>query len=322
MQREFGPLCLAFACALSPAALAQNYPVKPVKILSSGGAGGPNDTQTRGLAQFLTARMGQSFVIENRTGAGGIVAGEVCAKSPPDGYTLCTFGSGAIGWTPVLTHMPYDPIRDLAGVFHMGFIDSIISAHPSVPADSLTDLVALAKAKPGYVTWASFGLTTSSYFYVQWLKKFKKVEILIVPYKTAIQAQQAVITGEAMVNNYTAGQTIPMIKAGKVKALAVNSDKRLPELPNVQTDAEAGFDLPLVRSWFGMLAPAGTPREIVVRLNSEMNRIMEDPKYAEQYVKRLGFRSTNMDVDQFNAFLRKNRADFEEFAREMGLQKQ
>src|SRR3972149_6864321 len=244
MKRELGPLlCFALACAGSPATLAQKYPVKPVKILSSGGAGGPNDTQTRGLAQFLTERMGQSFVVENRTGAGGIVAGEICTKSPPDGYTLCTFGSGAISWTPVLTRMPYDPIKDLTGVFHMGFSDSIINAHPSLPADSLGDLVALARAKPGYVTWASFGLTTSSYFYVQWLKKFKKVEILVVPYKTAIQAQQAVVTGEAMVNSYNAGQTIPMIKAGKVKALAINGDKRHPELPNVQTTEEAGVAL-------------------------------------------------------------------------------
>ena len=321
MQLQIRSLCFVLACAVVPAALAQNYPAKPVKILSSGGAGGPNDTQTRGLAQYLTERIGQSFIVENRTGAGGIVAGEACTKSPPDGYTLCTFGSAAISWTPVLTYMPYDPIKDLTGVFHMGFIDSIISAHPSVPADSLSDLIALARAKPGYVTWASFGLATSSYFYVQWLQKFKKVQILIVPYKTAIQAQQAVVSGEAMVNIYTAGQTIPMVKAGKVKALAINGDKRVAELPNVQTDEEAGFDLPLVRTWFGMLAPAATPREILERLNTAMNQVTDDPKYAELYMKRLGFRSAHMDVDQFNAFLRKSRADFEQFAKEMGLEK-
>ena len=321
MKREIGLLCIALNCAVAPAAVAQNYPAKPLRILSSGGAGGPNDTQTRGLALYLTERIGQPVVVENRAGAGGIVAGEACVKSPPDGYTLCTFGSGAISWTPVLTFMPYDPIKDLTGVFHMGFIDSIISAHPSVPVNSLGELVALAKAKPGYVTWASFGLTTSSYFYVQWLKKYKGVDILIIPYKSAIQAQQAVIAGEAMINSYTAGQTLTMVKAGKVKALAVNGDSRLPELPNVQTDDEAGFDLPLVKSWFGMLAPAALPGAIAVRLNTEMNRITKDPKYDELYVKRLGFRSANMDVDQFNAFLRKSRADFEEFAREMGLQK-
>ena len=321
MPRKIGLWCVALSCAVSSAALAQNYPGKPVRILSSGGAGGPNDTQTRGLAQFLGDRVGQPVVVENRAGAGGIVAGEACVKSPPDGYTLCTFGSGAISWTPVLNTMSYDPIKDLTGVFHMGFIDSIINAHPSVPVNSLGELVDLARAKPGYVTWASFGLTTSGYFFVQWLKKYKKVDIVIVPYKSAIQAQQAVVAGEAMVNSYTAGQTIPMVKAGKVKALAVNGDNRLPELPNVQTDEEAGFDLPLVRSWFGMLAPAATPRAIAVRLNAEMNRITKDPKYDDLYVKRLGFRSANMDVDEFNAYLRKSRADFEEFAKELGLQK-
>ena len=321
MKCEFGLLCVAFCCALAPVALAQNYPSKPIKILSSGGAGGPNDTQTRGLAQYLSERIGQPVLTENRAGAGGIVAGEACVKSPPDGYTLCTFGSGAISWTPVLTTMPYDPIKDLTGVFHMGFVDSIISAHPSVPANSLGELIALAKEKPGYVTWASFGLTTSGYFYVQWLKKYKGVDILIIPYKSAFQSQQAVVAGEAMINSYTAGQTIPMVKTGKVKALAISSDGRIPELPNLQTDEEAGFDLPLIRSWFGMLAPAALPNAIAVRLNTEMNRIIKDPKFDDLYVKRLGFRSANMDVDQFNVYLRKSRADFEVFAKEMGLQK-
>jgi tripartite-type tricarboxylate transporter receptor subunit TctC len=321
MRRTTKALSFALACAVAPAAFSQSYPAKPIRILSSGGAGGPNDTQSRGLAQFLSERIGQPVVVENRAGAGGIVAGDVCAKSAPDGYTLCTFGSAAISWTPVLTTMPYDPIKDLTGIFHMGYIDSIINAHPSVPANSLGELVALAKAKPGYVTWASFGLTTAGYFYVQWLKKFKGVDIVIVPYKSAIQSQQAVVAGEAMVNSYTAGQVIPMVKAGKVKALAVNGDQRVSELPDVQTDEEAGFDLPLIRTWFGMLAPVAVPKAIAVRLNTEMNGVNKEPKYDELYVKRLGFRPAHMDVDQFNAFLRKSRADFELFAKQLGLEK-
>jgi len=312
--------CLLSSCLIAPS-FAQNYPAKPIRILSSGGAGGPNDTQTRGLAQWLGERLGQSVVVENRAGAGGIVAGESCVKSPPDGYTLCSFGSGAISWMPVLTHMPYDPQKDLTGVFHMGYIDSIINVHPSVPVNNLGELVALAKAKPGQVTWASFGLTTSGYFYVQWLRRYKGLDILVVPYKSAIQSQQAVVAGEVMVNSYTAGQVLSMVKAGKVKAIAVNGANRLPELPNVQTDKEAGFDLPLVSSWFAMMAPVATPRAIAVRLNTEMTRIAADPKYDELYGKRLGFRTANMDVDQFNAYLQKGRVDFEAFAKELGLQK-
>ena len=135
----------------------------------------------------LSERWNKSVVIDNRAGAGGIVAGEACVKSPPDGHTLCTFGSGAIAWQPVLTFMPYDPLKDMTGVFHMGFIDSIIGAHPSVPVNNLNELVALAKAKPGFVTWGSFGLTTSGYFFVQWIRKHKGVDITVVPYKSAIQ---------------------------------------------------------------------------------------------------------------------------------------
>ncbi|MFM9971214.1 MAG: Bug family tripartite tricarboxylate transporter substrate binding protein [Burkholderiales bacterium] len=312
-------VALTMSCGVL--AQGQAFPAKPIRILSSGGAGGPNDAQTRGLAQFLGERIGQSVLVENRAGAGGIVAGEACVKSAPDGYTLCTFGSGAISWMPVLTSMPYDPLKDMTGVFHMGFIDSIFGAHPSVPVNDLNDVVALAKAKPGLVTWGSFGLTTSGYFFVQWIKKYRNVDITIVPYKSAIQAQQALVAGEIMVNGYTAGQALPMVKAGKIKALAVNGDGRLPEIPNVRTEEEQGFDLPLVKSWFAMMAPAGLPRDIAVRLNTEMNRITKDAKYADQYVVRLGFRAANMDVDQFNAYLRKMRLDFEAFAKDMGLQK-
>ena len=129
------------------------------------------------------------------------------------------------------------------------------------------------------------------------------------------------MAGEIMVNGYAAGQTLPMVKAGKVRALAVNGDGRIPEIANVRTEEEQGFDLPLVKSWFAMMAPAGLPRDIALRLNTEMNRITKDPKYADQYMLRLGFRAANMDVDQFNAYLRKMRLDFEAFAKDMGLQR-
>lgn len=314
----------AFALTLlalgTAAANAQNYPSKPVRILSSGGAGGPNDTQTRGLAQYLGERLGQNFTVENRTGAGGVIAGEACVKAAPDGYTLCTFGVNAVSWNPVLTKMPYDPIRDLVGVAHTGFIDSILSAHPSLPANSLAELIALARAKPGSVSWASFGLNSTGYFYIEWLQKFRDAKFLHVPYKTAIQSQQAVVAGETMVNIYAAGLTMPMIRAGKVKAISINSEKRSPELPDVPTESEAGISLPLA-SFFNLMAPAATPRDILVRLNTEILRIMQDPKFNDLYVKRLGFRNANMNVDEYNAFLRQHRAGFEKFARDLGLEK-
>ena len=300
---------------------AQNFPAKPVRILSSGGPGGNNDTQTRGLAQYLGDRMGQAFVVENRTGAGGMIAGEACAKSGPDGHTLCTFGVNAITWNPALMlKMPYDPGKDLTGIAHTGFVDSILTAHPSVPANSLTELLAYAKAKPGAITWASFGLNSSGHFYTEWLRRFRDTQVVHVPYKSSILAQQAVIAGEVQVNSYAAGQAMAQIKAGKVKALSVNSDRRLPELPNVQTEGEAGMDLPL-RTWFGLLGPAGIPRDIQVKLNTEINRVMAEREFIDKFMARLGFTGTNMDVDQFAAFLRKERADFQKFATEMGLER-
>lgn len=301
--------------------IAQTFPAKPVRILSSGGPGGNNDTQTRGLAQFLGDRLGQSFVVENRTGAGGMIAGEACAKATSDGYTLCTFGVNAITWNPaLLLKMPYDPGRDLTGIAHTGFVDSILTAHPSVPANSLSELLAYAKSKPGAITWASFGLNSSGHFYTEWLRRFRDTQVVHVPYKSSILAQQAVIAGEVHVNSYAAGQAMAQIRAGKVKALSVNSDKRLPELPNVQTEGEAGMDLPL-GTWFGLLAPAATPREVQVRLNTEVNRIMSDAGFIDKFMTRLGFTGANMDVDQFAAFLRKQRTDFQKFATDMGLER-
>lgn len=313
---------IAFTLASLTTAMvqAQSYPSRPVRILSSGGAGGPNDTQTRGLAQYLGERLGQNFTVENRTGAGGVIAGEACVKAAPDGYTLCTFGVNAVSWNPVLTKMPYDPIRDLVGVAHTGFIDSILSVHPSVAANSLTELIAAAKAKPGAISWASFGLNSTGYFYIEWLRRFRDAQFLHVPYKTAIQSQQAVVAGETMVNIYAAGLTLPMIKAGKVKAISINSEKRSPDVPDVPTELEAGINLPL-GSFFNLMAPVATPREILVRLNTEILRIMQDPKFSDLYVKRLGFRNANMNVDEYNDFLRRHRAGFEAFARELGLEK-
>lgn len=316
-------IALVGLLSLLPGALAQNYPSKPVRVLTSGGPGGNNDTQTRGLAQYLGERLGQSFVVENRTGAQGVLAGDACTKSAPDGHTLCTFGNNAITWNPVLRlNMPYDPQRDLVGVAHTGFVDSIITAHPSVPANSLTELFALAKAKPGAITWASFGVNTSGAYYTEWLKRFRGINLLHVPYKTSLQAQQATIAGEVHVNSYAAGQAMVFVKSGKVKALAVNSDKRLPELPNVQTEAEAGLDLPQLRTWFGMLAPAATPRGVLVRLNSEINKLMGEKEFADKFMTRLGFSASNFDLDEFAAFLKKTRAEFEKFAKEMGLERQ
>lgn len=315
------PAVLAALVPVSESVLAQSFPTKPVRILSSGGPGGNNDTQTRGLAQFLGDRMGQPFVVESRPGAGGVIAGEACAKAAPDGHTLCTFGVNAITWNPaMMLKMPYDPGRDLTGVAHTGFVDSILSAHPSVPANSLTELFALARAKPGAYTWASFGLNSSGHFHTEWLRRFRDTQFVHVPYKSSILAQQAVIAGEVHVNSYGAGQAMGQIKAGKVKALAVNSDKRLAELPDVQTEAEAGMDLPL-RTWFGMLAPAAIPRDVQVRLNTEVNRIMSEPAFIDKFMTRLGFSGSSMGVDQFLAFMKKEREAFQKFATDMGLER-
>jgi tripartite-type tricarboxylate transporter receptor subunit TctC len=306
-----------------PAALAQGYPSKPARILTSGGPGGNNDTQTRGLAQGLAARLGQPFVVENRAGAQGAIAGEACARAAPDGYTLCTFGNNAITFLPVLRlKMPYDPQRDLVGVAHTGYVDNLLLAHPSVPANSLTELLALAKSKPGEISWGSFGPGSSGALYTAWFKRVRGIDFLHVPYKTSAQAQQALIAGEVHVNFYSAQPALPLVKTGKLKALSVDSNERLPELPNVQTETEAGLSLQLLQVWFGMMAPAATPREILVRLNSEISQIMDEKEFQDKFIARLGIRRARFNVDQFAALLKKERAEIEKFANDIGLERQ
>jgi tripartite-type tricarboxylate transporter receptor subunit TctC len=262
---------LAMLLAVSAAhfqAHAQTYPAKQVRIISGVIAGGPGDTANRGAAQVLSQALGQPFVVENRLGAEGMIAGEACAKSAPDGYTLCMFDGHEIALNPVIrTKMTYDPGKDMTPVMHLGFAPAAILAHPSVPANTLQELFALAKAKPGSINWGSSGLASPGNLYIEWLKNERGIRFHNVPYKSAVEAMRAVLAGEIHVTSFVAGAAAPNVKAGKFKALAVAGIQRSPSLPNVPTFKEAGMDIAII-TWFGMMAPSGTPRDSIQRLNS------------------------------------------------------
>jgi tripartite-type tricarboxylate transporter receptor subunit TctC len=271
------------------AAHAQTWPNNRVRIVSGVAPGGVGDVATRGAAEGLTKSLGQPFVIENRPGAEGMIAGEACARSAPDGYTLCLFNGHDIALGPVLrSKMPFDPARDFVPIIHLGFAAAAIIVHPSVPANSLQELFALAKSKPDSLNWASSGLASPGHLYIEYLKNGPGIRFHNVPYKSSLQGMQALVAGDIHVTTYVAGAIASQVKAGKMKALAVATSQRSPYLPEVPTFREAGMDIAIL-TWFGLMAPAGVPREIIQRVNSAVvAELFAVPAMRDKYLTTPG----------------------------------
>lgn len=278
-----------FASLVAAPVNSQTYPSKPVRLLIGNPPGGPSDFSLRGIAQVLGQSMNQSFVVENRLGAGGLIAGDVCAKAAPDGYTLCMADSFNIALNPVARkNMPYDPERDYAAIIHTGFLPASIWVNAGLPVNSMAELLELAKTKPDTVNWATFGNASSSDLYVAWLKNVRNINFANIPYKSAQDAWQSVLAGQSNVAVYAARAGMPQMNAGKVKMLAISTDVRMPYVPNVPTIRESGIDIALI-TWFGIFTAATTPREIVHRLNAEIAKGMfETPANREKFIAGQG----------------------------------
>ncbi len=315
MMRSIAKRVFLFACALCcSAALAQTYPAKPVRIITGFTPGAPGDIAVRGASQVLQQALGQSFVVENRVGADGIIAGEACIKAAPDGYVLCAGDSYMFAMNPVIRrHMPYDPAKDMLPVAFLGYLPAAILASSSVAANSLGALFDAVRAKPKSVSWASFGLASAPHLYIEWLKNEKNLVFLDVPYKAAGLAFQALVAGEVEVAVFSTGQAAPFIKANKVKALAVNTDRRLADLPEVPTFREAGLDIPII-TWFGITAPAGTPKDVVQRINAEVAKgLVLNAAARTQFLEKAGIvvlPPAGEPADAFAAMMQRERQKY------------
>ena len=308
---------LVLLCA---AALAQSqpYPSKPVRIIVPSAPGVGTDLLARGAAQYLGNRMGQAFVVENRIGADGAIGMEACAKAAPDGYTLCSAASNVLNYNVVLKpDLPYNA-KSFATVIHMGYFDSALMINAAVPARSLQELLDYSRTKAGPFTWATFDSVGSGYLYMRWLRANRGAALLHVPYKAPPQMLQAVITGEANGGIYAIGQLQAQLKAGKVRILAVTSEERHPLAPEVPTFAEMGIKLPL-RNWYGTVVPVGTPREIVNRLNLELNAALADPEWRAKFVTSAGIVASGGTAEQFAAFLERDREAFAGLIKSLGV---
>jgi len=320
-------LCaVAMAVALCPLfAPAQNWPAKPIRVIIPHPAGGPADVPPRAMGQALAKTLGQPFVIENRLGADGIIGAEACAKAAPDGYTLCSMSNGVTVVDPVLfSKMPFDVDRDLVPIVHTGTLHTVIMVGASVPVNSMQELIAAAKVRPEAITFGTYGQITLSYFVYEWLRVKMGAQFLQVPYKGASQALQALLAGEVQIAGYALGAARKHMQAGKVKALAINSEKRLASLPDVPTLREVGIDVDY-RSWFGFYAPAGTANDIVRRLNAEIAKLIVDPQFAAKFLTPQGFETdppAGGPPEQFARFIRSEREEFRKMVKTIGIKPQ
>lgn len=314
--------CLALAClALNAPVWAQGaaYPSRPIKIIVPFAVGGIADTFGRAIGQGMTEAWGQPVVIENRTGAGGNIGAELVAKAAPDGYTLVI---GNIGTHAVNVHlfksMPFDPVKDFVPVAHLLDAEGLLVVHPAVKASTVAEIIALAKAQPGKLSYGSGGLGTTSHLAGEMFKSAAKVDIIHVPYKGNVPAITDLIGGQLTMAFATMPTVMPHVKAGTLRAIAVIGSTRAPSLPDLPTVAESGLPGFEVSNWIGLFAPAGTPKDIVDRLNAEVQRIMRTPEMARR-MESEGARFLPMNATQFAAFQKAELERWGKAIREAGI---
>ena len=284
-------------------AWSQSYPSRPVKIVVPYATGGSADVYARYLGAKLQDSLGQPVVVENRPGGGSIVGTDVVAKSEPDGYTLLMMSNTHTVNETLIPKKPFDLMRDFAPITGISTSDLLMVVHPSVPAKTLKEFIALAKSKPGALNYASSGNGTPYHMAGELFKAMADVNIVHIPHKGSNQARSSVLGGQVQLMFDAVATMWPHASAGKVTALATTGSKRSPVTPNVPTLAEAGVPGYESGIWLGLMAPAGTPRPVLERLNAEVNKVIGSPETKAAWLKQ-GTLAMGMSIDQFDKFLR------------------
>ncbi|MGE0557015.1 MAG: Bug family tripartite tricarboxylate transporter substrate binding protein [Burkholderiales bacterium] len=299
-------------------AQAQAYPSKPIRMILPFPAGAPSDLVGRVIGQKLSELMGQNFVPDNRAGAGGNLALGLTATAPADGYTVAVT-SPSVAISPSLyKKLSYNASRDLVPVARLASIENVMVVHPSVPAKTLKEFIALARAKPGVLNYGSGGAGTTNHLANELLKSLEKLSIVHVPYKGATLATVAAISGEVDQTIVSTASILPLIRDKKVRPVVVLSEKRVPTLPDVPTSTEAGYPKFRMSIWYGMLAPAGTPREILSRLNQEVFRALGD-KAMQQRMQAQGITPWPGTGEEFAELIRSETERFAGVIKSAGI---
>jgi tripartite-type tricarboxylate transporter receptor subunit TctC len=309
-----GIAAIVFVCS----AQAQGYPSRPVRVVVPFAPGGPNDIIVRLIAQKLAESMGKPFLVENRAGAGGNIGTDYVAKSAPDGYTLLSVGPGSLIINPLMGKVAYDTQRDFAPVTLMARAPNALVAHPSLPARSVTELIALARAQPGAINYGSGGNGSTPHLSAALFAAMAGVTLTHVPYKGTAPATADLIGGQVQIAFLGIPAVLPHAKSGKLRVLAVTGLRRSPELPDVPTVDESGIPGYEVNPWYGLLAPAGTPREIVARLAADTTQIVRTADMRETLAAQ-GAEAAGGTPEEYSAVIRADAATWARVIEHAGL---
>ena len=298
------------ACLAAGFAAAQTYPAKPVRIVVPFAPGGPNDILARVIGQKLTESWGQQVIVENRAGGGTVIGTEIVAKSPPDGYSLLMVSTSHTTNPTLVRKLPFDTLRDLAPVVLVASSSNVLLAHPSVPARSVKELIAVARSQPDQVAYGSGGNGTSTHLSGEMLAQMGRVKMIHVPYKGAGPANIALISGQITWMFGNAIPSVPHIKSGRLRALAVTGKETIPALPGVPTVAATlpGFE---ANSWYGVSVQGGTPRDVIMKLNQDIGRVLGTGDMRTR-LEAEGAEPGGGSPEQFGAFFR---AEIEKWAK-------
>jgi tripartite-type tricarboxylate transporter receptor subunit TctC len=313
-------LALALGAGLPHAASAQAWPTKPIRLLVGFAPGGGTDIVARALAPKMSEVLGQQVVVDNRPGAAGTIAADQTAKSAPDGYTLLMGHSNSNAIAPfVLAKVPYDAATDFSAITYIGYVPNVLVVHPSVPAKSVAELVALAKAKPGVYTYASSGIGSTQHLAGALFAKLTDTQLNHIPYKGSGQAVVDLIAGQVNMNFDTLPPVLPHIREGKLRALAISTPQRLPQLPDVPTFSEVGIRGFDVTNWYSVMGPKDLPKEIVAKINDAVKKAMTDPairpKLEAQGVQFGGAQTP----EEFNAFIKTELTKYQRLVKELNV---
>jgi tripartite-type tricarboxylate transporter receptor subunit TctC len=311
--------CVAALAASCSAALAQSYPVKPIRLIIAQAPGSATDVVSRTVGMKLSEALGQSIVVDARPGAGGTLGTEIAAKAPPDGYNLFMANNSTHGSNPALYQkLPYDAIRDFAPIIFVAATPYVLSVHPSLPVTTVKQLIALAKSRPGQINYGSAGNGSTHHLSGELMKTMAGIDMVHIPYKGTTPGIAALLSGEVSLMFNTVTGIAPHVKTGRVKALAVTTPKRSEMMPGVPTLSEAalpGFEM---LSWFGLLAPAATPRNIIIRVNAETAKVLALPE-TRTALSNQGLEARGGTPEQFGDYIKGEIAKITRIAKTAGV---
>jgi tripartite-type tricarboxylate transporter receptor subunit TctC len=317
MLRPILFLTACVASAIAPLAHAQDYPTRPVRIIVPFAAGGPADIYARFIGQRLSEALGQQFVVEDRPGAGSVIGTDAVAKAPPDGYMLLMMSNTHTVNESLIPNKPYQLMKDFVPVAPINYSDLVMVVHPSVPANTLKEFLELAKSKPKGLNYASSGPGTPYHMAGELFKVMAGVDIVHIPYKGSSGARTDVLGGQVQMMFDAITTMAPNVRSGKLKALGTTGKTRSSVLPEVPTVAEAGVPGYEAVIWLGIMAPTGTPKPIIDKLNAEINKILSGPELKEAWSKQ-GAETMTMTPNQFGAFLNEDIAKWSKIVKISG----